>query len=63
MKFTSVRIDQRTNALKLRGMTLDALQESITTELKGDPIQKFRKELPVMETLPPKLSNFGYDQL
>ena len=51
MKFTSVRFDQRTNALKLKGMTLEALQDSITTELKGAPIQKFRKELPVMETL------------
>ena len=27
MKFTSVRLDQRTNALKLKGMTLDALQD------------------------------------
>lgn len=50
-KFTSVRIDQKANALKLRGMTLKGMKESITTELKGEPIKKFRSELPVMETL------------
>ena len=51
MKFSAVRYDKNNNALKVKGMTFETMKASVLTEMKSKPVQKFRNNLPVFETL------------
>ena len=50
-KFTLIRANNDTHALKLKGLTPEAMIESVKTEMKSQPVSKFRKELPMLESM------------
>ncbi|MBQ7552954.1 MAG: DUF3874 domain-containing protein [Bacteroidaceae bacterium] len=50
-KFTLIRVNNDAHTLTLRGLSPEAMIESVMTEMKSQPVSRFRKELPMLESL------------
>ena len=51
VKFTLIRANDEAHTLTLKGLTPEAMVESVKTEMKSKPVSRFRNELPIMESL------------
>ena len=51
IKFTLIRTNELAHKLTLKGLTPEAMIESVKTESKSKPVNRFREELPVTESL------------